>query len=57
MTASQKCELIKKIQELLLHSDADCELLEEFFENVLAFSHDPVLEVRKAVVSFIEEVW
>lgn len=52
---SQKCEQIKKIQELLLHSDA--ELLEEFFENVLAFSHDPVQEVRKAVVSFIEEVW
>lgn len=51
---SDRCEVIKKIQELLVHSEA--ELLEEFLENILAFSHDPVQEVRRAVVGFLEEI-
>lgn len=51
---TDRCEAIKKIQELVVHSDS--ELLEEFLENVLAFSHDPVQEVRRAVVGFIEEI-
>ncbi|XP_053670228.1 symplekin [Anopheles nili] len=53
-TASQKCENIAKIQELLLHTDV--ELLNEFLEDVLALSHDPNLDVRKAIAGFIEEV-
>ena len=52
--ATEKCETIKKIQELLMHSDA--ELLEEFMENVLAFGHDPTQDVRRVVVGFIEEI-
>lgn len=32
------------------------ELLDEFLENILAFSHDPVQDVRRAVVGFIEEI-
>lgn len=51
---SEKCEALKKIQELMVHSDE--ELLEEFLENVLAFSHDPVQDVRRCVVAFVEEI-
>lgn len=49
-----RCEALKKIQELLIHSGE--ELLEEFLENILAFSYDPVQLVRCAVVGFIEEL-
>lgn len=52
--SAERCEAIKKIQELVVHSDVD--LLAEFLENLLAFSHDPVQEVRRAVVGFIEEI-
>ena len=38
-----------------MHNDS--ELLEEFLDNILAFSHDPVQDVRRSVVAFIEEVW
>lgn len=51
---NERCEAIKKIQELLMHSGE--ELLDEFLENILAFSHDPVQDVRRAVVGFIEEL-
>lgn len=51
---AERCAAIKKIQELLVHSDE--ELLDEFLENILAFSHDPVQEVRRSVVGFIEEI-
>lgn len=51
---SERCESIKKIQELVVHSDE--ELIEEFLENILVFSHDPVQEVRRCVVGFIEEI-
>lgn len=37
-----------------MHSDA--ELLEEFMGDVLAFGHDPVQDVRRVVVGFIEEI-
>ncbi|XP_031626732.1 symplekin [Contarinia nasturtii] len=52
--APERCEAIKKIQELIVHSDE--ELLEEFLENILAYSHDTVQEVRRCVVGFIEEI-
>ncbi|XP_055603374.1 symplekin-like [Uranotaenia lowii] len=51
---SQKCEIIAKVAELVLHSDI--ELLMEFLENILAFGHDSNQEVRKSVAGFIEEV-
>lgn len=51
---AERCEAIKKIQELIMHSDE--ELLEEFLENILAFSHDPVQEVRRCIVGFVEEM-
>lgn len=53
-TPAERCEAIKKIQELIVHSEE--ELLEEFLENILAFSHDPVQEVRRCVVGFVEEI-
>lgn len=52
--AQQKCEAITQIQEVLLHSDSD--LLDEFIDNVLSFSHDASQDVRRSVVGFIEEV-
>lgn len=53
-TSQQKCEAITQIQEVLLHSDTD--LLDEFIDNVLSFSHDPAQDVRRCVVGFIEEI-
>ncbi|XP_038118602.1 symplekin [Culex quinquefasciatus] len=52
--SAQKCEIIAKVQELILHSDTD--LLLEFLENILAFGHDTNQDVRKTVAGFIEEV-
>ncbi|XP_058454907.1 symplekin [Malaya genurostris] len=49
-----KCEIIAKVQELILHSES--ELLLEFLDNILAFAHDPNQDVRKAVAGFIEEI-
>ncbi|XP_035795243.1 symplekin-like [Anopheles albimanus] len=53
-TPSVKCEIIAKLQELLLHSDV--ELLNEFLENILVLSHDSNQDVRKAIAGFIEEM-
>ncbi|XP_050068285.1 symplekin [Anopheles maculipalpis] len=50
----QRCEIIAKVQELLLHTDV--ELLNEFLENVLVHAHDSSGDVRKAIAGFIEEV-
>ncbi|XP_058822982.1 symplekin isoform X2 [Topomyia yanbarensis] len=52
--AAGKSEIIAKVQELIIHSDA--ELLLEFLDNILAFAHDPNQDVRKSVAGFIEEV-
>lgn len=52
--AHQKCEAITQIQEVLLHSDTD--LLDEFIDNILSFSHDVSQDVRRCVVGFIEEI-
>lgn len=51
---NERCDTIKKVQELLFSTGE--ELLEEFSENILAFSHDPVQDVRRNVVGFIEEI-
>lgn len=53
-TPAERCEAIKKTQELIVHSEE--ELLEEFLENILAFSHDAVQSVRCCVVGFVEEI-
>ncbi|XP_058118811.1 symplekin [Anopheles coustani] len=53
-TPARKCELIAKVQELLLHTDV--ELLNEFLENILVFGHDPNQDVRKNIAGFIEEM-
>ncbi|XP_055540721.1 symplekin [Wyeomyia smithii] len=52
--ATEKCEIIAKVQELIIHSDV--ELLSEFLDNILAFAHDQNQEVRKSVAGFIEDV-
>lgn len=51
---AEKCLLIVKIQELLINTGSD--LLEEFIDNVLVFGQDPVADVKKAVVVFIEAI-
>lgn len=51
---AEKCELIAKVQELLLSTDAD--VLDEFIDNVLVFGQDPTTDVKRAVVGFIEAV-
>ncbi|XP_021704446.1 symplekin [Aedes aegypti] len=51
---TQKCEIIAKVQELIIHSDTD--LMLEFLDNILAFAHDSNQEVRKSVAGFIEDV-
>ncbi|XP_058055491.1 symplekin [Anopheles bellator] len=53
-TTTTKCEIIAKLQELLLHSDV--ELLNEFLENILVLGHDTHADVRKAIAGFIEEM-
>ncbi|XP_053659395.1 symplekin [Anopheles marshallii] len=50
----QKCEIIAKVQELLLHTDV--ELLHEFLDDILVLAHDKAADVRKAIAGFIEEV-
>uniref|UniRef100_A0A182K4K1 Symplekin n=1 Tax=Anopheles christyi TaxID=43041 RepID=A0A182K4K1_9DIPT len=53
-TTGKKCEIIAKVQELLLHTDV--ELLNEFLENMLALAHDPAADVRKAIAGFVDEI-
>jgi len=53
--ATLKCELLVKVQEIVLGSCI--ELAEEFLEPVLSLAHDQNQEVRKQVVSFIEQIW
>ncbi|XP_064554558.1 symplekin [Drosophila montana] len=52
--ATLKCELLVKVQEIVLSSCV--ELAEEFLEPVLSLAHDQNQEVRKQVVSFIEQI-
>lgn len=49
-----KVVLLAKVQELLLSTDAD--VLDEFIDNVLVFGQDPLADVKKAVVGFVEAV-
>jgi hypothetical protein len=51
---NKKCEIIGIIKETILYSDT--ELLDEFIDDLLALSHDPAMEVRKAIMGFAEEV-
>jgi len=48
-----KIESLKIVQEIVLHKDPD--LLDNFLDEILAFQTDRNQEVRKFVVSFIEE--
>ncbi|XP_037730047.1 symplekin [Drosophila subpulchrella] len=52
--ASTKCELLVKVQEIVLGSCT--ELAEEFLEPVLSLAHDPNMEVRRQVVAFVEQL-
>lgn len=51
---SGKCEYIAKVQELVVNSDA--ELLDEFIDNVLTFAQDPLADVKRVVIGFVEAV-
>lgn len=50
----EKIELIAKIQELLLNTDA--EVVDEFIDNILVFGQDTLADVKRAVAGFIEAV-
>ncbi|XP_004519512.1 symplekin [Ceratitis capitata] len=52
--ASTKCDLLVKVQEMILGSCV--ELLEEFLEHILSLAHDANADVRKQVVCFIEQI-
>ncbi|GAB0092927.1 Symplekin [Sergentomyia squamirostris] len=51
---AEKCELISKIQELTVHSEED--ILEEFIDSILSFAQDPLADVKKSVIGFMEAV-
>lgn len=50
-----KADNIHKIQEILLNQNPH--LLDSFLDDVIAFQSDRTMEVRRAVVGFIEESW
>ncbi|KAH8854993.1 Symplekin [Schistosoma japonicum] len=52
-SASSKVSNLLQVKELLIHRE--CSLLDNFFEEVVKFQHDTNVEVRKAVVGFIED--
>ncbi|XP_059621299.1 symplekin [Phlebotomus argentipes] len=49
---ADKVELLSKVQELTVNAEA--EFLEEFIDNVLTFAQDPLADVKRAVLGFIE---
>ncbi|XP_018645935.1 LOW QUALITY PROTEIN: symplekin, putative [Schistosoma mansoni] len=51
--ASVKVSNLLQVKELLIHRE--CSLLDNFFEEVVKFQHDPNTEVKKAVIGFIED--
>ncbi|XP_055855155.1 symplekin [Episyrphus balteatus] len=51
---STKCELLAKIQEIILGTCP--ELIEEFLEHILSFAHDAHTDVRKQIIGFMEQI-
>ncbi|CAH8483578.1 unnamed protein product [Schistosoma bovis] len=51
--ASVKVSNLLQVKELLIHRE--CSLLDNFFEEVVKFQHDPNTEVKRAVIGFIED--
>jgi symplekin len=50
-----KVQNLRHVQELILRKDPS--LLDNFLEEVLGFQTDKSPEVRKTIISFIEEAW
>lgn len=50
----RRAELLRKVIELLLHQCSS--MLPVYVENVLSFVNDKSTEVRKQVISFIEDL-
>ena len=51
----EKVAMLGNIQELILHRDIT--LLATYYKDVIAFQSDKNSDVRKWIVSFIEEAW
>lgn len=51
---SKKCELLAKIQEVILGTCP--ELIEEFLDHIMSFAHDPHTDVRKQMIGFMEQI-
>ncbi|XP_060559831.1 symplekin-like isoform X2 [Ruditapes philippinarum] len=50
---AQKVGNLKQVQELIIHKDSN--LLDNFFDEMIAFQSDRSVDVRKYVVGFMEE--
>ncbi|XP_069117050.1 symplekin-like [Argopecten irradians] len=50
---AQKINNLKQVQELIIHKEPN--LLDNFLDEMLAFQSDRTVEVRKFVISFMEE--
>ena len=51
----EKINLLAKVQELVIHRKP--ELLDSFYDEIVAFISDRSADVRKWTVCFIEEAW
>ena len=53
--AQGKLDCIIQIQECVIHREPA--LLDSFLDEILAFQHDRSVDVRKAIIGFMEEAW
>ena len=51
----EKVSTLSQVQELVVHREP--ELLDTFYEEIVAFQSDKNSDVRKWTVGFIEEAW
>ncbi|KAK3093871.1 hypothetical protein FSP39_021289 [Pinctada imbricata] len=50
---SQKTNILRQVQELIIHKDPN--LLDNFLDEMLAFQSDKSIDVKKVVISFMED--
>lgn len=52
---NQRVQHLRHVQELILRKHPD--LLEHFLQEVLTFQTDKSIEIKKTIISFLEEAW
>ncbi len=50
---NEKIELLHKVSEIVVNKEP--ELLKEFLDHILAFHADRNSEIRKCIISFVEQ--